>query len=135
MLSCRAVGIGRLMKRARSLYSADPGRPRFSLELQSVDGVRRLERDLGTPLFFHQACRGRGTAFDDRLGLTLAALILVPIAWRRGALGPLASLLGVMLLDERLGVRGLLALGLILLGSWLATRRAEPKLVEPAAER
>jgi drug/metabolite transporter (DMT)-like permease len=46
-----------------------------------------------------------------------------------------ASLLGVMLLDERLGVRGLLALALILLGSWLATRRAEPALVELAPER
>lgn len=136
--------------------------------------------------------------------LTLAALILVPIAWRRGALGPLAaclaissavlsvpalrvipahlpsatalgciaalgivctavammlmfylvkhagasrtslitylnpvvaSLLGVMLLGERLGVGGLLAFALILLGSWLATRRGEPALVELAAER
>ncbi|MGD0491668.1 MAG: EamA family transporter [Steroidobacteraceae bacterium] len=46
-----------------------------------------------------------------------------------------ASLLGVLLLDESLGVSGLLAFGLILLGSWLATRRAEPKLVELAAER
>jgi drug/metabolite transporter (DMT)-like permease len=46
-----------------------------------------------------------------------------------------ASLLGVMLLDERLGTSGLLAFALILLGSWLATRGAEPKLVEAAAER
>jgi drug/metabolite transporter (DMT)-like permease len=46
-----------------------------------------------------------------------------------------ASLLGVMLLDERLGVGGLLAFALILLGSWLATRRAEPPLVDLTAER
>jgi drug/metabolite transporter (DMT)-like permease len=44
-----------------------------------------------------------------------------------------ASLLGVMLLDESLGVSGLLAFALILLGSWLATRRAE--VVELGAER
>jgi threonine/homoserine efflux transporter RhtA len=46
-----------------------------------------------------------------------------------------ASLLGVMLLDERLGAGGLLAFGLILLGSWLATRRSPRGLVELAAER
>jgi drug/metabolite transporter (DMT)-like permease len=46
-----------------------------------------------------------------------------------------ASLLGVMLLDERLGASGLLAFALILLGSWLATRRTEPTLVELPAER
>jgi drug/metabolite transporter (DMT)-like permease len=33
-----------------------------------------------------------------------------------------AALLGVWLLDERLGVGGMIAFGLILLGSWLATR-------------
>lgn len=33
-----------------------------------------------------------------------------------------AALLGVWLLDERLGVSGFIAFGLILLGSWLATR-------------
>jgi len=43
-----------------------------------------------------------------------------------------ASLLGVMLLDERLGASGLFAFALILLGSWLATRRAASKLVELA---
>jgi drug/metabolite transporter (DMT)-like permease len=46
-----------------------------------------------------------------------------------------ASLLGVMLLDERLGASGVLAFALILLGSWLATRRAAPRLVELSAER
>jgi drug/metabolite transporter (DMT)-like permease len=46
-----------------------------------------------------------------------------------------ASLLGVLLLDERLGVGGLLAFALILLGSWLATRQTGPKLVVQAAER
>ncbi len=46
-----------------------------------------------------------------------------------------ASLLGVLLLDERLGVSGLFAFALILLGSWLASRRAEPALVELAPER
>jgi drug/metabolite transporter (DMT)-like permease len=46
-----------------------------------------------------------------------------------------ASLLGVMLLNERLGASGLLAFALILLGSWLASRRADPKLVELSAER
>jgi drug/metabolite transporter (DMT)-like permease len=46
-----------------------------------------------------------------------------------------ASLLGVALLHERLGAGGLAAFALILLGSWLATRRPSPKLVELAAER
>ncbi|HEX4151826.1 MAG TPA: EamA family transporter [Steroidobacteraceae bacterium] len=46
-----------------------------------------------------------------------------------------ASLLGVTLLDERLGPMGVTAFGLILLGSWLATHRAQSKLVELAAER
>jgi len=35
-----------------------------------------------------------------------------------------ATLLGIVLLDERLGVWGLVGFGLILLGSWLATRRS-----------
>jgi drug/metabolite transporter (DMT)-like permease len=34
-----------------------------------------------------------------------------------------ASLLGVLILHEHLGVGGLLAFAMILLGSWLATRR------------
>jgi drug/metabolite transporter (DMT)-like permease len=42
-----------------------------------------------------------------------------------------ASLLGVFVLDEHLGVGGLTAFGLILFGSWLATRGA-PR--EPATE-
>jgi drug/metabolite transporter (DMT)-like permease len=33
-----------------------------------------------------------------------------------------ATLLGVLMLDEHLGIGGLIALALILLGSWLATR-------------
>jgi drug/metabolite transporter (DMT)-like permease len=37
-----------------------------------------------------------------------------------------ATLLGVALLDERLGVGGMLGFGLILVGSWLATRRSAP---------
>jgi drug/metabolite transporter (DMT)-like permease len=46
-----------------------------------------------------------------------------------------ASLLGVMLLHERLGASGSLAFALILLGSWLATRQRLPMLVKGAAER
>ena len=44
-----------------------------------------------------------------------------------------ASLLGVFVLDERLGVGGLTAFGLILFGSWLATRGAprQPDSTEP----
>ncbi len=38
-----------------------------------------------------------------------------------------AALLGVSLLHERLGVGGVLAFALILLGSWLATRGAAPR--------
>ena len=38
-----------------------------------------------------------------------------------------ASLLGVWLLDERLGAGGVAGFALILLGSWLATRGAAPK--------
>jgi drug/metabolite transporter (DMT)-like permease len=37
-----------------------------------------------------------------------------------------ATLLGMILLDERLGVWGLIGFGLVLLGSWLATRRSAP---------
>lgn len=37
-----------------------------------------------------------------------------------------ATLLGMALLDERLGVWGLVGFGLVLLGSWLATRRSAP---------
>lgn len=37
-----------------------------------------------------------------------------------------ATLLGMALLDERLGVGGAIGFGLILLGSWLATRRSAP---------
>ncbi|MDE2451813.1 MAG: DMT family transporter [Gammaproteobacteria bacterium] len=37
-----------------------------------------------------------------------------------------ATLLGMALLDERLGVWGLIGFGLVLLGSWLATRRSAP---------
>jgi len=35
-----------------------------------------------------------------------------------------ATLLGVLLLDEKLGLGGVMALALILFGSWLATRGA-----------
>jgi drug/metabolite transporter (DMT)-like permease len=37
-----------------------------------------------------------------------------------------ATLLGVALLDERLGVGGAIGFGMILLGSWLSTRRSAP---------
>ena len=43
-----------------------------------------------------------------------------------------ATLLGVMLLHEHLGLGGLMALSLILLGSWLATRGAAAKAVPEA---
>lgn len=95
--------------------------------------------------------------------ITLAALILLPIAWRRGALAaarphlgavcvfalvefvvPLsaicigerwivigflgvAALMGLGLLHEHIGAVGLLALVVILAGSWLATRGARPE--------
>ncbi|MGA7538017.1 MAG: DMT family transporter [Steroidobacteraceae bacterium] len=45
-----------------------------------------------------------------------------------------ATLLGVALLDERLGVGGLSGFGLILAGSWLATRRSAPAGAVAAAE-
>ena len=44
-----------------------------------------------------------------------------------------ATLLGVMLLHEHLGLGGLIALALILLGSWLGTRGAAVKAVPEAA--
>ena len=44
-----------------------------------------------------------------------------------------ATLLGVMLLHEHLGLGGLMALSLILLGSWLATRGAAAKVAPEAA--
>ena len=48
-----------------------------------------------------------------------------------------ATLLGMALLDEHLGVWGLLGFALILLGSWLATRRSAPALSPstPASSR
>ena len=48
-----------------------------------------------------------------------------------------ATLLGVTVLDEHLGVWGLLGFALILLGSWLATRRSVPALSPsaPASSR
>lgn len=45
-----------------------------------------------------------------------------------------ATLLGMALLDERLGVWGLIGFGLILLGSWLSTRRNEQGAEVAAAE-
>jgi drug/metabolite transporter (DMT)-like permease len=45
-----------------------------------------------------------------------------------------ATLLGVALLDEHLGVGGTTGFGLILLGSWLATRRSTPAAEGAAAE-
>ncbi|MFM2287133.1 MAG: hypothetical protein RL684_276 [Pseudomonadota bacterium] len=45
-----------------------------------------------------------------------------------------ATLLGVLFLDEHLGAGGYLSLGLILLGSWLATRGARHKSAQPAPE-
>jgi drug/metabolite transporter (DMT)-like permease len=45
-----------------------------------------------------------------------------------------ATLLGVVLLDERLGVWGLTGFGLILLGSWFSTRRSAPAAEAAAAE-
>lgn len=45
-----------------------------------------------------------------------------------------ATLLGVALLDERLGVGGLIGFALVLLGSWLATRRSAPAPAVTAAE-
>jgi drug/metabolite transporter (DMT)-like permease len=45
-----------------------------------------------------------------------------------------ATLLGVALLDEHLGVWGLLGFALILLGSWLATRTGAPATDVAAAE-
>ncbi len=45
-----------------------------------------------------------------------------------------ATLLGIALLDERLGVWGLIGFGLVLLGSWLSTRRsASPNPSTPAS--
>lgn len=44
-----------------------------------------------------------------------------------------ATLLGVLLLREHLGVGGLMALALILLGSWLATRGVSPRAAPDAA--
>ncbi len=46
-----------------------------------------------------------------------------------------AALLGVWLLDERLGVGGILAFALILLGSWLATRGARTPHARAAVAR
>jgi drug/metabolite transporter (DMT)-like permease len=46
-----------------------------------------------------------------------------------------ASLLGVWLLNERLGASGLLAFALILIGSWLATRKAAAPPPASQAER
>jgi drug/metabolite transporter (DMT)-like permease len=43
-----------------------------------------------------------------------------------------ATLLGMALLDERLGAWGLLGFALILLGSWLATRRSAPAALSPS---
>ena len=45
-----------------------------------------------------------------------------------------ATLLGVLFLDEHLGLGGYLSLALILLGSWLATRGARPGAPDAAAE-
>lgn len=45
-----------------------------------------------------------------------------------------ATLLGVALLDERLGVGGMTGFSLILLGSWLATRKGAPVAEAAAAE-
>lgn len=45
-----------------------------------------------------------------------------------------ATLLGVVLLDERLGVGGMTGFALILLGSWLATRRNTPAAEGAAVE-
>jgi drug/metabolite transporter (DMT)-like permease len=45
-----------------------------------------------------------------------------------------ATLLGVVLLDERLGVGGLTGFALILLGSWLSTRRSVPATEIAAAQ-
>ena len=45
----------------------------------------------------------------------------------------IASLLGVLLLHERLGPMGLVAFASILIGSWLATHRGRVRLVEAAA--
>lgn len=45
-----------------------------------------------------------------------------------------AALLGVVLLDERLGVWGLIGFGLVLLGSWLATLRSDPASQAAAVE-
>jgi len=44
-----------------------------------------------------------------------------------------ATLLGIVLLHERLGVGGFVALALILFGSWLATRGAAPRAAPEAA--
>jgi drug/metabolite transporter (DMT)-like permease len=45
-----------------------------------------------------------------------------------------ATLLGVLFLDERLGLGGYLSLALILLGSWLATRGSRSKAAQPQTE-
>jgi drug/metabolite transporter (DMT)-like permease len=45
-----------------------------------------------------------------------------------------ATLLGMVLLDERLGVWGLIGFGLVLFGSWLATRGSAPETQAAAAE-
>src|SRR5271169_1127047 len=65
--------------------------------------------------------------------VSLATLILLPIAWQRGALraslityiNPLvATLLGVWLLRQHLGLGAIAGFALILAGSWLASRTA-----------
>ncbi len=45
-----------------------------------------------------------------------------------------ATLLGMVLLGERLGMGGLIGFGLVLLGSWLATRGSAPEPQAAAAE-
>lgn len=46
-----------------------------------------------------------------------------------------ATLLGMTLLHERLGVGGTIGFGLVLLGSWLATRRSAPAAVVTSPSR
>jgi len=72
-------------------------------------------------LMFHQ---------DNHAGASRATLI----TYNNPAVD---SLLGVWLLDERLGAGGVAGFVLILLGSWLATRGGTPKPAssEPAVER
>jgi drug/metabolite transporter (DMT)-like permease len=119
----------------RHLSGLDPYGP-LSASLLAASAVLVIPAALNLPAHMPSATALASMAILGMLCTALAMVLMFYLVNHAGAsraavityINPaVATLLGVSLLHERLGVGGILAFALILLGSWLATRGAGPR--------